>query len=379
MKIAVIAADLTPERLGGAESHVVEVSKRLAKKGHQIVIFAGHDTRIIKILPQNITVHTVNYPKITNLYGLSYIVFAPSRIKKRLKEIEIDLLWATQVFPQAVTASLIKKQIKKPLYVTAQNPFAYKEELVIKGPIPFKRQLPELLKPLIKTALKNSDLVAAVSNYSKQQADHLGAKKVMLIPNGIDTKRFEKLQKSTKESKKAIFVTTSALIPRNGVDLLIKAVSLLPEKVNWELIIAGDGPQYKNLKSQILKLKLEDKVKMLGRVDNKDIPQLLKNSDIFIRLSRWEGFGVSFAEAMAAGIPVIATSVGGITDFVIQEKTGLLVESENPKQAASAILQLLSNKRLANNLSKNASKLVKTKYTWENIADEVEKAFKSMV
>lgn len=378
MHIAVIAADLVPESLGGAETHVVEVMRRLALRGYRFELFVGPDSRIEKILPKVIRVHPIKYLKIPNLFGLSYINSAPSQIRRALKNVAIDLLWAKQVFPQAVVGAILSKRMRKPLYVTAQNPLAFKEELVIKGPIPFKKHLPSLLTPLVKFALKNANLVAAVSSYSQFHAKKLGAKKTVLIPNGVDTTKFKMKKEKFKIGKKVRIVSTSALIPRNGLDTLIDAVALLPKSLDWELVIAGEGPEEDNLKLQMTNYKLEKKIKLIGRVENRKIPKLLASADLFVRLSRKEGFGVSFLEAMAAGLPLVATQVGGITDFVSHKQTGLLVEPEEPQEAAKAIELILTDKKLYNSLQQKGRQLVKERYNWEKIADAVDKAFATL-
>jgi len=378
MHIAAVVADIFPEKLGGAEVHFVEVVKRLAKKGHTVELFVGPDSRIANIFPHDISVYTVKYPKIPNFYGLSYILFTPLQIFRKLQKTKIDAIWAKQVFPQGIVAAILARLLKKPLYITAQNPLDYKEELVIKGPIPFKHVWPNLLTPLVSFALRNADVVACVSRYAQEQAKKLGARRTVLIPNGVNSNEFKINNEKLQIGKRCRIVTTSALIPRNALDTLIDAVALLPKSLNWELVIAGEGPLYKNLKLQISNNKLEKKVKLLGRVENSKIPELLGSSAVFVRLSRKEGFGVSFLEAMAAGLPVIATPVGGITDFIKDGETGLLVESEHPQQAANAILRVLNDAALYQQLQDNGRKLVEKRYNWERIIDEVENVFTSI-
>ncbi|OGY18524.1 MAG: hypothetical protein A2900_03310 [Candidatus Chisholmbacteria bacterium RIFCSPLOWO2_01_FULL_50_28] len=387
MHIAVVAADLLPERLGGAEVHVVELIKRLAERDHTFDVFVGHSTEIAKTFPHNVTIHPIKFPEIPNLYGLSYIMFAPIQIKRVLRGKSIDLVWAKQVFPQGVVAAILAGHLKRPLYMTAQNPLDYKEELVMKGLIPFKNLLPNLLTPLVSFALKRADVVACVSRYAKEQADKLGARRSVIIPNGVDTTKFkpsyraqveEVKSEKLKVKRRVRIITTSALIPRNGLDTLIDAVYLLPSSLNWELVIAGDGPLYNNLKLQISKYKLEQKVKLLGRVENRKIPQLLAGADLFIRLSRKEGFGVSFLEAMAIGLPVIATPIGGITDFINDGETGLLVEPDRPKEAAKAMERILTDAALYQKHRTNGRILVQKRYTWDHITDQVENMLTSI-
>lgn len=162
-------------------------------------------------------------------------------------------------------------------------------------------------------------------------------------------------------------VTTSSLIPRNGIDTLIEACGLL--KLDWELTIAGDGPLKNDLENQAIKLGIINRVKFLGRVPPEKIPDLLKNSNLFVRVSRHEGFGNSFIEAMAAGIPVIGTPVGGIVDFLFDNRTGFIVPVDDPKALALKIEFVAKNNNKT--VIATAKKYVEDNYDWDIIAKKV--------
>jgi len=98
------------------------------------------------------------------------------------------------------------------------------------------------------------------------------------------------------------------------------------------------------------------------------LPRVLKACDAFARPSRSEGLGNSFLEAMAAGIPVVGTPVGGIVDFLKDGETGLLAQAENPKSVAEKINQLATDKGLCKTLARNAQALAVSRYDWEGIA-----------
>jgi glycosyltransferase involved in cell wall biosynthesis len=377
MKILVIAADLIPGKLGGAEQHIIEVIKRLSSR-HDFLIFAGEDTSISKEFNGNVVVQPINYPKIPNLFGIAFIIFGLLKIKKTLGKKKYDLIWAKQTYPQAVLGALLKNYSHKPLYVTAQNPKLHYEELVIKGTVfrPFHHLFARFLDPVIHWSFSKADIVAAVSKYSADLAKEMGAKNIRVIPNGVEVAKYK--QGKSQKNQKLRIVTTSALIPRNGIDILIEAVALLPSKIKWDLRIAGEGPEKKDLELRIKSHKLNKKVKLVGRVSNENIPDFLLSSDLFVRPSRKEGFGVAFLEALATGIPVIATPVGGIRDFINNQETGLLVEPNNPQQVKDAIISLIDNKKLYKKLVTKGKLLVKHQYSWETITDEVEKALLSI-
>lgn len=370
MTIIGIAADILPGKFGGAESHLFEVCLRLAKK-HRILLFVGPDTQIQPSFPKSVKVIPIYYPKIPNLYGLTYIIFGLPQIVFHLRHTPFNVIWAKQSYPQAQVGALTKMIFHKPLYITAQNPQLHLEELVITGKLlqPFRHLLSHFITPLISWSYSKADLIAAVSQYSATLARQYQAKTVIVIPNGINLATFNNFQ----IAKPSIFtiVTTSSLIPRNGIDTLIQALSMVTQ-FQWHLNIAGSGPQERVLKNQVRAYKLESHITFLGRVNNHQIPQLLAQSHLFIRPSRYEGFGISFIEAMASKIPVIATPVGGITDFIVHDQTGLLSEPDNPSSLAHQIVRIKANEKLRRKVINNAYNLVKSKYTWNNIAKEVE-------
>ena len=119
-------------------------------------------------------------------------------------------------------------------------------------------------------------------------------------------------------------------------------------------------------------------VKVLGYMDYSDIPKYLAVSDIFIRPSRSEGFGNSFIEAMAARIPVIATPVGGIADFLDDRETGMFCAPNSPKSIANTVMALIQDKPLSNRIVEKAFNRVKDKYTWDCIALEMKRVFDSV-
>lgn len=162
-------------------------------------------------------------------------------------------------------------------------------------------------------------------------------------------------------------ITTSSLIPRNGVDTLIQACTVLPKSVGWELVIAGDGPEEKYLK----KLAKGLPVKFLGRIANSKVPQLLHQSNLFIRPSRFEGFGSSFIEAMAVGLPVIGTPVGGIVDFLFDKRTGFLVRPDDSEALARRIEYLHHHPEIAAKVSSAGQKFVKENFSWNSVAERV--------
>ena len=116
-------------------------------------------------------------------------------------------------------------------------------------------------------------------------------------------------------------------------------------------------------------------MEFLGTLRHEAIPELVKKSHVFVRPSRFEGFGVSLIEAMALGTPVITCPVGGIVDFVTNDETGLLVPPDNPEELSKAIIRVFEDAEKMKIIVKKARKLVEERYDWKNIAKKVEDAY----
>lgn len=372
VKIAIICADLNPNDLGGAEVHIVEIVRELSKKDYEFHIFVGNDDSAKTLFNKNVFVHAVKYPKIKNLNSF----FFSRGVYKAILNcgIKFDIIHAKQVYPQAIVGAKLRKKLGIPLYVTVQNPFAYKEEMVLKGfwGLIFSRGL-WALEMQIKSALKMADLCACVSSYSLKGAQDLGAKNCVLIPNGIDLDKFKFYEGERNQFE---ISTTSTLIPRNGIDILIESMPAVMAKFpNAKLKIAGEGPMEVVLRKRATELKIN--VEFLGTLRHESIPELVRKSHVFVRPSRFEGFGVSFIEAMALGTPIVTCPVGGIVDFVTDGETGLLVPPENPEELSKAIIRIFEKGEEMKSITSKARKLVEERYDWKNIAKKVEEVYLS--
>jgi len=378
-RILFICGDLNPKDLGGAEIHIVEVIKGLAERGHKCEVFVGISDAISEIFPhKNITVHAVPYKRIKNFNSITYTQAAIAYASEFLHRENVDIIHAKQVFPQAYIGATLSGRFDIPLYDTVQNPLAYKEEMVLRGRIMriFGRVWLEFAARWARIGLKKAEFCGCVSEYSEERAIEMGAGKTGIVPNGVDTYIFHP-PKETSDGFR--IVTTSTLIPRNGIDTLIRAFGpVAAEFPEAELEIAGEGPMKDELMSIVNRLDLKDRVKFLGTLAHKEIPELLRSADLFVRPSRFEGFGVSFIEAMACGVPVITCPSGGIVDFVVDGETGILVQPDKPDELANAIISVFRDRGELFNLKKNALRMVRNRYSWDKIVDKVEEAYNAL-
>ncbi|GAI15492.1 unnamed protein product [marine sediment metagenome] len=168
------------------------------------------------------------------------------------------------------------------------------------------------------------------------------------------------------------------LAPRKGVDILLRALPQVLRETEVKLVLAGSGNQheYQHLAQA---LGIPDKLCFLGRVPDDTLRLLYSSCDLFVLPSRLEGLGIVVLEAMAAGKPIIATSVGGIPELIESGQNGILVEAGDEGKLASAIVRVLSDKSLARVIGENNMKKVRERYSWKVAAQKAERLYNELI
>ncbi|HYC83409.1 MAG TPA: glycosyltransferase family 4 protein [Candidatus Paceibacterota bacterium] len=257
--------------------------------------------------------------------------------------------------------------------------------------MPFIAGLPKQMRSLgligvsWSLALRRTACVTAISTYLSEQARRYGyAGPIETIPNGVAVELFSSPPDvdalSELRSKLAIslddkvLVTTSRLVLKNGIDAVIRALPLLPPDVKF--VIVGTGELEAKLHQLAEELKVTDRVRFVGAVGHAAIPQYLALANIFVRLSRSEGMGNSFIEAMAARVPVIGTPVGGIPDFLHDHATGWVCPVDDSESLARTVREILDPVNMVSvGQVINQAEALARGYDWESIAQKMEKVF----
>lgn len=244
-----------------------------------------------------------------------------------------------------------------------------------------------LFYPLWKNIFKKADFVQSISKYLAEFGRRHGARAAIeVVPNGVDVSIFTKEYPHTElqnlreglkiSSGDKVVITTSRLVPKNAVDVLLKAIAIAKKSYpNIKCLILGLGKDEKILKGLTRDLEIEKEVLFLGNILHQDMPKYLKISDVFVRASRSEGLGNSFIEAMAAGLPIIGTKIGGIPDFLQDRETGLFVKAEDADDLADKILLLLPDTALRQKLIRQGREIAIRNYSWDLVAQKMAAIF----
>ncbi len=290
-------------------------------------------------------------------WGLKYIY------KRILKEQgEPDILHA-HFTNMGYVASILKRKVNIPLVITEHSSMINK--LNIK-----KAKYKEAA-----VAYKNADVLISVS---KALADNIQKNfniKPIYVPNMVDTDLFNYSSKINND--KFNFVSTGNLINTKRMDLLIEAFNRAFSSVeNVTLTIFGDGCEKSYLGRIINKYNLDKKIVLKGMCSRKSISHQLKNSDCFVLASQSETFGVAYIEALAVGLPVIATKCGGPEGFV-HEGNGLLIAIDDLDALTNAIKYMYENNDKYNR--EKIAKDTKSLFSPENVANKILDLYKSIL
>jgi|SRR3989338_5768391 len=218
--------------------------------------------------------------------------------------------------------------------------------------------------------IRSADSITVISCYLKEYISKINKRApITLIPNGVDISLF--FPAHSKLNDEPTIISVSRLVEKNGIADLINAFTLVKKDIpTVRMVIVGDGPLQSALEKQIRQLGLMGSIRLAGQVIYEELPHYLVNADIFVRSSLSEGLGTAFLEAMAVGLPVIGTPVGGIPDIIKDGQTGLICQAGDPKDIADKIKTLLNDLGLRKRLSENGCRMVSEKYSWGQIASQ---------
>ncbi len=364
MKIAIIVPLFPPKWLAGTEIATYNIARHLSKRGHEVHVITSLDEGLPReSMEQGFYVHRIRWRKIRFVGTISFWF----KIFLALRNINPDIVHS-QSIGMGIPGIVAKKLLKKPLLVWGRGIDVY-----LPGP---------LMKPLSKLVLRNADAVIALTEDMKREMQKICYRDVFVIPNGIDLEKFENLSREEartklqikEDEKMVVFVGT--LRPIKGLKYLIKAMNIITRQdTGVKLMLVGDGEERQDLQELVNELDLGNQVIFGGRVPNEKVSEYMVASDIFVLPSLSEGFPNVVLEAMAAGLPVVASKVGGLPEIIKDGKNGFLVEPKNPEQIAEKVMLLLRDEELRKRVSRNNKEKAKH-YSWDSVVEKLEEIYK---
>jgi len=353
--------------LGGTEKVIFELSKELAKK-NEVTILQTTLYEKGKKFKREEEIHKIKIITCKNdffLRGYGYSKEFKKTLKKIWKDYDVIHVHGHGRF----TSNYVIRKLadKKPVIYTAHGFFHSSKS----------RRIKKVYNKIFKNNSKRVKIFTALTELEKRQYLKLGVpeKKIVIIPNGIDLKKFKKSKKKKYfENKYPTLLYVGRIHGSKGLQYVLNAIKDI--KINF-LIVGKDQGYRKILEIKARKNHLEGRVKFLGGVSNKELNEVYSSSDFFVLFSEWEGFGIVVLEAMGIGLPVIVSDRGSLPFLVKNEKNGYVVPFKNIKLLEEKIDYLLNNKKVAQTMGEDGEKVAK-EYDWNKIIKKYEKIYKSV-
>ncbi|MDV2482138.1 glycosyltransferase family 4 protein [Methanoculleus sp. Wushi-C6] len=361
MRAAILLQLFLPRWIGGTEVATYNLAKNLTRRGHEIHIITTHDDGLPYFSEEDgLYVHRVSWPKVRIIGYLSFW----ARIYLQIRKIHPDVVHC-QALDVCIPARIAKKTMNIPYVVWGQGSEIYFPE--------------RFLQLTSKHILQNADAVFALTDNMKRKMQTVCDKEISVVPNGIDSGRFEISSRDWKEGNGRTVIFVGRLHPIKGVHYLLEAMAIVHREIpDAKLIIVGDGTERSKLEKLVEKLDLEDCVQFAGQVPQEEIPRVMHQADVFTLPSLSEGLPVVLLEAMAAGLPIVATNVGGVPEILEDGVNGYLVDAKRSNEIATGILMLMMNDEMREKVS--ANNRVKAKmFTWDTVAGKVEEEYQMAI
>ena len=361
---------------GGSGVIATELGKELAIRGHEVHFISYALPFRLSHYVERIVFHEVeisNYPLFEfPLYSLSLA----SKMVEVAEFEKLDLLHVHYAIPHATSAYLAKEMMRKnrdlKIFTTLHG-----TDITLVG-------LEPSFLPLVKFSIEKSDGVTAVSRFLKEKTiiNYSCENDIRVIPNFVDTELFKPHQNGDFRNTLApkgekILVHTSNFRVVKRVPDAIRVFDKVQKEIPSKLILIGDGPDRSECERICRQLELCDKVKFLGKQDG--LVEILASSDLFLIPSQSESFGLAALEAMACGLPVISSSVGGLPELIKHNETGYIAEIGDIDRMAKYALDLLSNDKKYKLFSENSRQRAVNKFDKSKVVPLYEQYYKEIL
>ena len=375
MRIALVSDWYYP-KIGGVASHMHHLALKLKERGHEVAIVTNNrKTGKEKELEEK-EIDIIKIPGVVSPIievNVSYSLKSTKELNGFLKA--FDVIHSHHAFtPLALKAAKAGRNMNKATLLTTHSiSFAHESKLWEALGLTF---------PVFSKYLRYPHKIIAVSRAARAFIEHFTDTPIEVIPNGVDDKLFT--PNWDKEELKAQFgiegkvvLYVSRMSYRKGPHVLLNAFSKIEDAT---LIMVGAGELLPFLKAQAKFLGIEDRVKFMGYVESATLPRIFGMADVFVLPSiTAEAFEIVILEAMASGLPVVATNVGGIPEIIRESESGLLVPPGNELELRNAIEKLLLDDDLREWLGNNGRKAVEEKYSWDKVVEQIEKTYEEVL
>lgn len=374
---------------GGQNVHVAMLATALAARGHQITVYTRRDDpglpRQVPLTPGVTVEHLPAGPALPlpkdELFA--YLDELTAHLRQALKRRPADLLHS-HFWMSGLAALAAGGPLNIPVVHTFHALGAVKRRWQGEADtspavrIPAERELARSVHGIIATC---RDEVHELANLG---VPDVPAGRIQVVPSGVDTHSFQPTGPTVARGRLRRLITVGRLVPRKGIDDLLTALVDIPQT---ELVVLG-GPPPRRLAAdpvagaivdRATQLGVADRVRMVGRANRAAVAGWIRSSDLVVCAPWYEPFGIVPLEAMACGVPVIGTAVGGLLDTVVDGQTGVLVPPRRPDRLAAAIVALLDDPHRRMAMGRAGRARAVANYDWQQVAARTENGYRHLL
>ena len=354
---------ITRSEPGGAQSHVLELLRGF-KDRYELLLGTG-ETGFLLDAAQELNIPTIYFPSLRRNISVINDYKAYHEILSALKETKPDLVHCHSS-KAGVLGRLAAHRLGINCVFTAHG-WAFAEGTS------WMRKLVAIIPERLLAHWTNRIITVSDTDRLLALRYHVGTpEKLVTIHNGIsDTAPVDRLQTGNIP---VTLIMVARFAPPKNFGQLLEAVAGINQEFRLQLV--GDGPMLADMKQKADVLGLTDRVEFLG--SRNDVDTLLSAADIYILISDWEGLPISIIEALRAGLPVVASNVGGIREMVCHEKNGLLVDRGSVDSIASSLRTLIIDKHLRLSMGKNGRLTYETRFSATRMLNSMQNMYGSL-
>ena len=375
MKILIINSEYPPIG-GGAGNASANLARCLAEMGHDVAVLTSrfkdlpHQERLEGVRIVRLPGHRKRADRSSPLEQLSFLAGGTLGVLAEVWRWKPDATIAYFGMPAGAIAFVVRLLTKQPYIVSLRG-----------GDVPgFRpydfRRYHQLIGPFLRRIWHRAGAVVANSQGLRAMAQAFERQvPIEIIPNGVNTAVITPGERAW-DPIRMLFV--GRVVYQKGLDLLLHALANLTDR-GWTLTIVGDGPLRPSLETLAQNLGIAEQVKFVGWKKNDALWAEYQRANLFTYPSRHEGMPNVVLEAMAAGLPVIATRIAGNEELVVPETTGLLIEPENQQQLETALKSLMDDAARKAAFGAAARARTEQHYPWERVAEQYVKILERIV
>ncbi len=361
---------------GGSGVIATELGKELAMRGHQVHFISYALPFRLNNFVENIVFHEVEMSSYPLFEFPLYSLALASKMVEVAEYEKLDLLHVHYAIPHASSAFLAKEMLKGKSDIKVITTL-HGTDITLVG-------LEPSFLPLVKFSIEKSDGVTAVSRFLKEKTltNYDIEKDILVIPNFVDTDLFKpncdcSFKKNIATKGEKILVHTSNFRQVKRVPDTIRIFDRVQKEIPSKLLLVGDGPDRSECERLVRQLDIVDKVKFLGKQEV--LTEILNAADVFLIPSQSESFGLAALEAMACGIPVVASSVGGLPELIGHNESGYIAEIGDIERMTKYVIELLTNEKKYRIFSQNARERAVKKFDKNIVVPHYEDYYKKIL